>query len=386
MAERRLTAQIDLDAVAYNFDQMKGNMAAQTKFIAVIKANAYGHGAAAIARFLAKREDVWGFAAATTEEAVILRENKITKPIMLLGYTFPEDYPQVIAHDIRPAVFTMEMAEQLSQEAVRQKKAVKMHIAVDTGMSRIGFADVDESVEEIRKIAALPQVELEGMFTHFARADETSLDPAVTQMQRYQAFYEKVRAAGINITYRHISNSAGIMQFSEANLDLVRSGISIYGLLPSDEVRTDMVKLRPVMSLLSHVAYVKTVPEGVAVSYGGTFVTKRESVIATIPAGYADGISRGLSNKGFVCIHGKRAPIVGRVCMDQFMVDVTEIEDVKTGDPVVLVGKDGEEQITLEELGNVSGRFHYEFACCINERVPRIYYYQGKRIEDLSKL
>ncbi len=382
MAERRLAAHIDLDAVTYNFDQMKKNIKADTRFVGVIKADAYGHGAVPIGRLLEKREDVWGFAVATTEEALELRNNGIKKPIIMLGYTFSEDYDKVAEFDLRPAVFTLEMAKGLAEAAHKAQKKVSIHLALDTGMTRIGFADKKESVQVIKEIAAMDDLCIEGMFTHFARADESSTEHAEAQLQRYLAFADMLEEAGIKLSLRHVSNSAGIMQFADANLDLVRAGITVYGLLPSNEVRRDLVKLQPVMSLKSHVAYVKTVEAGVPISYGGTFVTERKSRVATIPAGYADGVCRGLSNKGYVLIKGQKAPIMGRVCMDQFMVDVTDIPDVAVGDEVTLLGKDGALTISLEKLGDLSGRFNYEYACCISKRVPRIYHMGGQRIDD----
>ena len=247
-------------------------------------------------------------------------------------------------------------------------------------MSRIGFADVPESVETIKKIAALPNVEIEGMFTHFARADETDRSPAITQLNRYLAFAELLEKAGVEIPMKHCSNSAGIIRVPEANLNAVRAGITIYGIYPSNEVERDIVKLIPAMELKSHVSYVKDLPAGTSISYGGTFASEKDLRVATIPVGYADGYPRSLSNKGWVLIHGQKAPILGRVCMDQFMVDVTEIGDVKKGDEVTLIGRDGDEFIGIEEIGDLCGRFSYEFACDISPRVPRVYIKNGKEI------
>lgn len=377
----RVKAVISLDAVEQNFREMRKNIAEDTKMIAVVKADAYGHGAAPIAHLIEGYDYIWGFAAATAEEAVHLRENGVTKPILILGIVFEEYYPELVRDDIRLAVCEYEEAEKLSKEAVLQNKTVHIHIALDTGMTRIGYADIPESVEEIKKIAGLPNLEIEGMFTHFSRADEYDRSPAMVQLERYQKFSDLVEAAGVEIPLHHCSNSAGIIRVPEANLSIVRAGITIYGIYPSSEVERDIVKLTPVMELKSHVTYVKDVPEGAAISYGGTYVADKKRRVATIPVGYADGYPRQLSNKGWVLIHGKKAPILGRVCMDQFMVDVTEIGDVKKGDEVTLLGRDGDEFISIEEIGDLCGRFSYEFACDISPRVPRIYVKDGKEVE-----
>ena len=377
----RVKAVISLDAVEQNFREMRKNIAEDTKMIAVVKADAYGHGAVPIAHLIEGYDYIWGFAAATAEEAVHLRENGVTKPILILGIVFEEYYPELVRDDIRLAVCEYEEAEKLSKEAVLQNKTVHIHIALDTGMTRIGYADIPESVEEIKKIAGLPNLEIEGMFTHFSRADEYDRSPAMVQLERYQKFSDLVEAAGVEIPLHHCSNSAGIIRVPEANLSIVRAGITIYGIYPSSEVERDIVKLTPVMELKSHVTYVKDVPAGAAISYGGTYVADKKRRVATIPVGYADGYPRQLSNKGWVLIHGKKAPILGRVCMDQFMVDVTEIGDVKKGDEVTLLGRDGDEFISIEEIGDLCGRFSYEFACDISPRVPRIYVKDGKEVE-----
>ena len=377
----RVKAVISLDAIEQNFREMRKNIAEDTKMIAVVKADAYGHGAVPIAHLIEDYDYIWGFAAATAEEAIHLRQNGVTKPILILGIVFEEYYPELVRDDIRLAVCEYEEAEKLSKEAVLQNKTVHIHIALDTGMTRIGYADIPESVEEIKKIAGLPNLEIEGMFTHFSRADEYDRSPAMVQLERYQKFSDLVEAAGVEIPLHHCSNSAGIIRVPEANLSIVRAGITIYGIYPSSEVERDIVKLAPVMELKSHVTYVKDVPKGAAISYGGTYVADKKLRVATIPVGYADGYPRQLSNKGWVLIHGKKAPILGRVCMDQFMVDVTEIGDVKKGDEVTLLGRDGDEFISIEEIGDLCGRFSYEFACDISPRVPRVYIKDGKEAE-----
>ena len=380
----RVKAVVSLDAIAHNFEEMKKNIADGTKIVAVIKADGYGHGAEAIARLIEGYEYIWGFAAATAEEAIQLKDAGVKKPVLILGLVFEEYFQELIQKEVRMTVCDYDMAKALSEEAVRQGRQVHIHIGLDTGMSRIGFADKPESVEEIKRIAALSNIEIEGMFTHFARADETDKSPAEDQLKRYLAFVELLEKAGVQIPLKHCSNSAGIIRMPEANLNMVRAGITIYGIYPSAEVERDIVKLLPAMELKSHVAFVKDLPAGTAISYGGTFASETELRVATIPVGYADGYPRTLSNKGWVLIHGQKAPILGRICMDQFMVDVTHIADVKHGDEVTLIGKDGDECIHIDELGDLSGRFSYEFACDISKRVPRVYIKDGREWGDLT--
>ncbi|MBR0378823.1 MAG: alanine racemase [Lachnospiraceae bacterium] len=377
----RIRADIDLDAVLYNFESMKANIRPGCKITAVIKADGYGHGSVQIAELMEPYDYMWGYAVAAADEAFRLRRAGIRKPIMLLGYTFDEFYEDLIRENVRICVFDYDTAISVSDAAFAAKKKALIHIALDTGMSRIGFRDNDASVAEIVKIAKLPNIQIEGLFTHFARADEVSIEPAVRQLERYDTFAEKVKKAGVDISIHHVSNSAAIIRLREANKDMVRAGITVYGLMPSADVETDIVPLKPVMSLISHISYVKDIEAGDEVSYGGTFKAEKTMRVATIPAGYADGYPRLLSGKGYVLIKGRKAPILGRVCMDQFMVDVTDIEGAARGDEVVLLGKQGDERITAEELGDLSGRFNYELVCDISKRVPRNYIYQGRIIE-----
>lgn len=369
----RVYAEINMDAIAENFRMMQAAIRPQTRMIAVIKTDGYGHGAVPIAQMMEKEGYIWGFAVATVSEALILRKHGITKPILILGYTFEEDYEYLIRYEIRPVVFKLDMAKQMSDAAVRLNKTLYIHIGLDTGMSRIGFADTDESVQVIQEIAALPGLSIEGMFTHFAKADELDKSAAKKQFSRYMTFADKLQAAGISIPLKHVSNSAALMELPEMNLDLVRAGISIYGIYPSDEVSRERMKLIPAMSLHSRIVYIKEIQAGTEISYGGTFVADHPMRIATIPVGYGDGYPRMLSNKGYVLIRGKRARILGRVCMDQFMVDVTDIADARELDEVVLLGEQKDEKITVDELGALCGRFPYEFVCDIGKRVPRIY-------------
>ena len=368
----RVYAKINLKAVEENFCRMKANLRSGTKMVAVVKTDGYGHGAIPIARLVEEWDYIWGFAVATVEEALDLQKAGIRKPVLILGYVFPEHYETAARQELRLAVFKLDMAKQLSRAALHTGNTIKLHIALDTGMTRIGFPDTDQAVETIKEICDLPGLEVEGMFTHFARADEADKTNARLQLERYLIFSEKLEAAGIQIPMKHCSNSAGILEMPEANLDAVRAGITIYGIYPSDEMKREPVKLHPVMELKSHIAYIKDVEAGVPVSYGGTYVTSRPTRIATIPVGYGDGYPRSLSNKGYVLIRGKQARILGRVCMDQFMVDVTDIPAEEL-DEVTLMGKDGEAELSVDTLGALSGRFPYEFVCDIGKRVPRIY-------------
>lgn len=369
----RTKALISLEAVEENFQRIHRSLKPGTKVVAVVKADGYGHGAVPIAKRVEGLEYIWGFAVAAVEEALQLRQAGIQKPILILGYTFPEHDALLVKEDIRPTVFQYETARRFSEEAARQNKIIHIHLALDTGMGRIGFDISRGSVEEIKKIFSLEHLEVEGMFTHFARADETDKGPALEQIKKYETFEKWLDEEKIDIPLRHCSNSAGIMRLPQAHKDMVRAGIIIYGIYPSDEVEKENLPLRPAMEWKSHVAYVKEVPEGTAISYGGTYVTNETARVATIPVGYADGYPRSLSNKGWVLIHGKKAPILGRVCMDQFMVDVTGIEDVSQGDEVTLMGADHGAYLSVYELAELSGRFPYEFVCDVGKRVPRVY-------------
>lgn len=375
----RVYATVDLDAIHSNVDHMKANIAPETGIIGVIKTDGYGHGAVPIARELESLDYMLGFATATEEEAIILRKSGIQKPILILGYSFPYSYEDMIIHDIHPAVFREDMAEQLSACAVKLGKEVHVHIKVDTGMTRIGIMPDESGLRFVQKVMQLPGIHIQGIFTHFARADEADKTHAEKQLLLFRQFVEYVeRETGYHIPMCHCSNSAGIVEMKEANMDAVRAGIILYGLWPSDEVAKDLVELTPAMELKSRIVYVKEIEPGTEVSYGGTFVAERKTKVATVPVGYGDGYPRGLSGKGSVLVRGQRVPIIGRVCMDQFMIDITELPEAAEGDEVTLIGKDGREEITMEEVGELSGRFNYELACCIGKRVPRIYIKSGK--------
>lgn len=385
MDQNRVHADVDLSAIVSNIVSMKKNLPANVKMAVVLKTDAYGHGAIPIARTLCSLPYIWGCCVATVDEALDLRKAGIEKPILILGYTFPEAYEEIVKYDIRPTLLSMDMARDLSAVASKLGKEVHCHVKIDTGMGRIGAPVTDEAADEIVSWFSLPGLLPEGIFTHFARADMEGREATDRQYSLFTEMIEKLKNRGITFDIRHCANSAAIMAYPEDALDCVRAGITLYGLWPSDEVDHGF-PLKRALSLYSRVAFVKTVPAGTAISYGGTFVTDRETVVATIPVGYGDGYARTLSNKGSVLIRGKRAPILGRVCMDQFMVDVTEIPDVSVGDRVTLVGRDGEEEITLEELGDLSGRFNYEFACCLGRRIPRLYYRDGDLVDRIEYL
>ncbi len=372
----RVYAPIDLDAVVYNMESMKKNISPDTGMIGVVKTDGYGHGAVPVAQ--AVDPYVAGYAVATIDEALNLRRHGVVKPVLILGVTHVSRYEELLEYDIRPAVFTMEQAKPLSDLAVRAGRTANIHLALDTGMSRIGMTPDEQGADLAAGISGLPGIRAEGLFTHFARADETDKKEAQAQLSRYLHFVELLKERGVDIPVKHCSNSAGIIDLPSANLDLVRAGISIYGLYPSDEVDKNRVPLKPAMGLKSFVTYVKTLEPGQAVSYGGTFVAERSMRVATIPVGYGDGYPRNLSGKGHVLIHGERAAILGRVCMDQFMVDVTDIPDVDVDTEVTLIGTDGKDQIRVEELSDLCGRFHYELVCDIGKRVPRVYIRHGE--------
>lgn len=371
ISRERTYVTIDLEAFRRNIRNI--HAWCKTPLLAVLKTDGYGHGAVRLAEELEGFSGVWGYAVATIEEAVELREAGLKKRILILGYVFPDAYETMIKYRITPTVFDTESAELLSLEAEKQGEKIPIHIKVDTGMSRIGLPASEAGIETVKKIAASKALTIEGIFTHLAQADEADQTPAQQQIRHFKAFCSELEKEGISIPLKHCANSAGIIGFASAKMELMRAGIILYGLMPSDEVSADTISLKPILSWKSAVAFVKTLPEGVPVSYGGTYITSGETVVATIPVGYGDGYPRLLSNRGAVLIRGKRAPIIGRVCMDQFMVDVTEIGGVRRGDEVTLIGRDQEEEIRMEEIAGLCGTIHYEIACNINKRVPRIY-------------
>lgn len=373
----RVCVTIDLDAIYNNVINLKNNLKKGTNIIAVIKTDGYGHGAVPIAYTI--DELVSAYAVATVDEAVNLRENGIVKPIYVIGYTHESQLERMIKNDIRLTIFTYESAEAVSKAAIKLNKQGYIHIKLDTGMSRIGFADNEESIEIIKKISQLNNISIEGLFTHFATADEKDKSKTYKQLERFVEFANKLEAEGIKIPIKHCSNSAAMMEIKDANMDSVRAGIAMYGLYPSNEVDKNSVKLTPALGLRSHIIYIKEIEPGTEISYGGTFTADKKMKIATIPVGYGDGYRRSLSNKGYVLINGKKANILGRICMDQFMVDVTGIDDVKSGDDVIMIGKSGDEEITVEEMADIAkDTFNYEIVCDLGKRIPRVFYRNGK--------
>lgn len=380
----RVYARVDLDVIASNMEQMKRNLKENTQIMAVIKADGYGHGAVQIAQMLENVDYIWGYAVATLDEAVVLKSEGVKKPVLVLGCVFPDQYLEMLKYDIRMNVYTEEMAEAISQMAAREGVTAYMHIKLDTGMTRLGFDTSIESVEAIHRISNMKNVCMEGIFTHFAKADEEDKTFTNKQINEFLWMTEQLNDKKVVFQYEHCANSAAIIDVPNAHFDLVRAGISTFGLYPSEDVHKDKVRLKPALALKSHVANVKNIETGTPISYGGSFVSEQPMKIATIPVGYADGYPRNLSNVGYVLIRGKKAPIVGRVCMDQFMVDVTDIDGVSFGDNVTLIGRDGNETITVEDLSELSGRFNYEFICDLGKRIPRVYVKDGKIAEQVD--
>ena len=385
MSTFRYYADIDFDALAHNVSEIRRRIGERTKLCSVIKANAYGHGAVEFAQFLENGYTDW-FAVSSVDEGLELRNAGIKKPVLVLGTTFECQYKEAIKNDITLTVYTYDSAKRLSEAAVLCNKTANVHIKLDTGMGRIGFSVCEASADAIAAIAGLENIDVEGLFTHFACADMEDRETTNRQIKKYKKMVDMLLDRGIDIPLKHCANSAGIMEYSEVHMDMVRAGIILYGLYPSDEISHETIDLKPVMSLKSHIAYIKTIPAGTAVSYGGTYVTDKETVLATIPVGYADGYFRSLSNKGSVLIHGQYAPICGRVCMDQFMVDITDIPEVHEGDSVVIMGRDGDQMLSAEEISSLAGSFNYELVCEVSRRVPRVYYEHGRRIKEVHYL
>ena len=373
--------RIDLDAIGRNFDAVREK--AGVPVMAVVKADAYGHGAIQVARLLEDKCAFFGVSSML--EALELRQAGLTTPILILGHTPATAFPTAIREGIRPAIFHYEAAVALSEAAQELGLPAPFHFAVDTGMSRIGFQATEESADICAKIASLPNLVPEGLFSHFATADSADLERSRKQAALFDWFDAELKKRGIHIPIRHMDNSAGLMNFDN-HYEMVRSGIVTYGMYPSAEVSPELLPLSPALQWLSCITHIKTLPAGREVSYGGTFTTSRDTVIATIPVGYADGYRRNLSGKFHVLIRGKKAPILGRICMDQLMVDVTDIPGAALNDQVVLVGKSGEETITMEEISAAADSFNYEFVCGISRRVPRIYTSGGKTVHTVRYL
>ncbi len=371
MKNMRIYAEINLTNIKKNAEAVREIVGNDVDIMAVVKADGYGHGAKKCVD--ATNDVVDKYAVATFEEAIELREYGVKKEILILGYTFPDYYEKVILNDISLTVFDYSDALRLSECAVKLGRVANVHIAVDTGMGRIGFIPNDESAEQILKISKLPMLKIDGVFSHFATSDEKDKEYSYMQINKFNRFCELLEEKGIVINIKHIENSAAITELSGASFDMVRMGIILYGLYPSNEVDRQKIKLFPAMELKTTVVHVKTISKGECVSYGRHFIAEKETKVATISAGYADGYPRLLSNRGRVIINGKYAPIIGAICMDQFMVDVSEIDDVKVGDEVILMGESNGISVTAEEIAGLIGTINYEIICGISKRVPRIY-------------
>lgn len=365
--------EVSLKNIIENIENMQREISDNTQMIAVIKTDGYGHGSVPIAKALTGHQGLYGFAVATDEEAMELVREGIKEPIIVLGYTFPYAYEEMALYGIEPTVFRLDMAEEMNKAAKKTGRKMRVHIKVDTGMGRIGVFPDESGLMLIKQVNEMEHIEIAGVFTHFASADEEDKSFAYKQLQIFQNFISEIKNMGIKDFMCHCSNSAAIVTMPEANMDAVRAGITLYGLRPSSNIDLKEHHLKPVLAFYSSVVFVKEVPAGFPVSYGSTFVTEKPMRIATVPIGYGDGYPRSLSGKGFVLIRGQKAPILGRICMDQMMVDVTNIKNVVEGDKVTLIGKDDNQQITADELGELSGRFNYELVCDLGNRIPRHY-------------
>ncbi|HHU31434.1 MAG: alanine racemase [Zhaonellaceae bacterium] len=368
---RPVWAEIDLKAIDHNLNEVKRVISPSTDMMAIVKANGYGHGAVQVAERAVKAGAVY-LGVALLQEAIELRKHGITTPILILGYTSEEDYKLLVKYQITQGIYQLTQAEILNEIAKSQGVKAKVHVKIDTGMGRLGFS-VQESVEAIEKIAKLSHVELEGVFSHLAMSDAKDKSYTYLQLEKFIKISQKLEQAGLDIKYKHLANSGGIIDLPETHFNLVRPGIILYGLYPSEEVDRTKIRLKQAMSFKTQISYVKEVPKGTSISYGCTYTTTRTSRIATLPLGYADGYSRLLSNRGMVLVGGKRVPVVGKICMDQFMIDVTEVENVKPGDEVVLFGSQGQEFLSVEEIAELIGTINYEVLCMVSYRVPRRY-------------
>lgn len=366
----RSYASVNLASIRNNFDKLKALLAPETKTMAVVKADGYGHGAVAVAKTLEGRADY--FAVADISEAKELRTNGIITPILILSYTSPYQYEEMVELDVTATVYSFADAKAISETAVKLGKNAVIHVAVDTGMSRVGFKDCKESAEIIKEISQLDNIVIEGLFSHYACADCADKSSALIQKKRFDSFIAMLEEIGISVPLKHICNSAGVIDLDD-HYDMVRLGISIYGLYPSNELIRATLDLEPAMEVVSHIIHIKEIDEGTPVGYGHTYVAPSKRRVATVCIGYADGYQRALSNKGIVLVRGKRAPVIGRVCMDQIMVDITDIDGAHVGDFVVIMGKNGDEFISAEELGELAGSFNYEMICTLMPRVIRTY-------------
>ncbi len=370
-ALRPVWAEINLSNLDYNIKQIRSK-AGGKEIIGVVKADGYGHGAIAVSHILLEN-GVKTLAIATLQEAITLREGGITCPILMLGITPKLYVDTLLTYNITPVIATYANAAAISDAAKAADNVIEAFIAVDTGMGRIGFLPDEEAINEILKISRLSNIKIKGLFSHFATADERDKTYAKNQLFLYNDFYQKINQAGVNIPHRTFANSAAIMEIPTAHFDAVRPGIILYGCYPSNEVDQNQLSIKPVMSIKANIVHLKKVPSEFSVSYGRKFITGKESLIATLALGYADGYPRCLSGKGRVIVNGVYAPVVGNICMDQCMIDVTAVPDVKLGDEVVLMGSQKGLTILADEIGEKTGTINYEIVCAFGQRLPKIY-------------
>ena len=370
-------------AIAHNVAELGRITQPESKLMAVVKSNGYGHGAIEVAK-CALQNGAATLGVARIEEGIQIREAGIRAPILIFGYTLPERAADLLKYELTPCVYTVESARKLSRTAASLGKKIKAHLKVDTGMGRLGQLannfKADNStainandIEEALAIAGLNGLELEGIFTHFATADSSDKSYAEKQLHLFINYLKRLQQAGVNPPVRHAANSAALIDIPHSHLDMVRPGIAIYGLYPSDEVQKKKVNLKPAMALKARIVHLKKVPAGFKVSYGITHETQKPTTIATVPVGYADGLSRALSSRGQMLVHGQRVPIIGRICMDLTMLDVGSIKNVQMGDEVVIFGQQGNEIITVDEMAALLKTINYEIVSTITARVPRVY-------------
>lgn len=382
----RAWAEVNLDHIAHNVREIRRITNKKAEIMGIVKADAYGHGVMEVARTLLSN-GVTRLAVSMLDEAIQLRNHGIEVPILVLSYTDPRRAEEIITNEVTQAVFSHDLACALSEAAGKLNRNVKIHIKIDTGMTRVGFMPGYSAIKDVVQISKLPGIIIEGLFTHFASADETDKSYTYMQYEKFMSICTELNRIGLYIPIKHVANSAGIIQFPEMHLDMVRPGVILYGMYPSAEVDKTVIDLKPAMTLKANVTLVKDVEPGTSVSYGRIFTTRRPSRIATIPIGYADGYTRLLNGKGKVLINGTMVPVVGKICMDQCMVDVTDLtEDVKVGDEVVLFGEQGGSRIPIEEVAAQIGTINYEVVCIIGKRIPRVYLQDGRISKVLNYL
>ena len=373
--QRPSYVEVDLGAIGRNLRKLAGLTAGQEdcRMMAVVKANAYGHGAVPVAmRALESGADWLGVA--LPQEALELRDAGITAPILALGYTEPEAYSRLIQAGIRMTAYSLSQGKAMAEAARETGEKARIHLKIDTGMNRLGFQPAEEAIGEIKALASLAELDMEGCFTHFARADEEGEESWRSQFRLFMDFLDRLKQEDLTFPIVHCANTAAGMRDKTSMLNMFRSGIGIYGLYPSEAAETwGVLDLDPALSWKSRLSHVKWLPKGQGVGYGHTWITKGDTLVGTVPLGYADGYIKAFNNKGIVLVGGRRAPVIGVVCMDQFMVDLTETPEARPGDEVVLIGSQGKAYIGAQELGALAGANNYQMVCTISGRIPRHY-------------